>query len=95
MPPKTRRDYEVGYGKPPRDARFKEGQSGNPRGRPPGLKNLKTLLSEALTDNERPARQSDKGCKSGVDFSFAAGLQDVKLHPLGLGGLLVGSVSAT
>jgi len=35
MPPKTRRDYEVGYGKPPRDTRFKEGQSGNPRGRPP------------------------------------------------------------
>ena len=50
MPPKTRRDYEVGYGKPPRDTRFKEGQSGNPRGRPPGLKNLKTLLSEALNE---------------------------------------------
>jgi len=50
MPPKTRRDYEVGYGKPPRDARFKEGQSGNPRGRPPGAKNLKTLLSEALNE---------------------------------------------
>jgi hypothetical protein len=50
MPPKTRRDYEVGYGKPPRDTRFKEGQSGNPRGRPPGLKNLKMLLSEALNE---------------------------------------------
>jgi hypothetical protein len=50
MPPKTRRDYEVGYGKPPRDTRFKEGQSGNPRGRPPGAKNLKTLLSEALNE---------------------------------------------
>ena len=50
MPPKTRRDYEVGYGQPPRDTRFKEGQSGNPRGRPPGLKNLKTLLSEALNE---------------------------------------------
>ena len=50
MPPKTRRDYEVGYGKPPRDTRFKEGQSGNPGGRPPGLKNLKTLLCEALNE---------------------------------------------
>jgi len=47
MPPKTRRDYEVGYGKPPRDTRFKEGQSGNPRGRPPGLKNLRFFADRA------------------------------------------------
>jgi hypothetical protein len=32
----TKGDYEVGYGKPPRGAGFKKGQSGNPRGRPPG-----------------------------------------------------------
>ena len=51
MPPETPRDYEVGYGKPPRHTRFKKGQSGNPRGRPSGSKNLKTLLNEAL--NER------------------------------------------
>ncbi len=43
-------DYEVGYGKPPRHTRFIKGQSGNPRGRPPGAKNLKTLLSEALNE---------------------------------------------
>ena len=51
MPPEAPRDYEVGYGKPPRHTRFKKGQSGNPRGRPSGSKNLKTLLNEAL--NER------------------------------------------
>jgi hypothetical protein len=51
MPPDHERDYEVGYGKPPRHSRFKRGQSGNPRGRAPGAKNLRTLLSEAL--NER------------------------------------------
>ncbi|MCU9838465.1 DUF5681 domain-containing protein [Ruegeria sp. WL0004] len=28
--------YEVGYGKPPRDKRFRKGQSGNPKGRPVG-----------------------------------------------------------
>src|SRR5882672_1928432 len=50
MPPKTRRDYEVGYGKPPRDTRFKPGRSGNPRGRPNESKNLSTLLSEALNE---------------------------------------------
>jgi Family of unknown function (DUF5681) len=29
-------DYQVGYGKPPRHARFRPGVSGNPRGRPRG-----------------------------------------------------------
>lgn len=33
----------VGYGKPPMHARFKPGQSGNPSGRPRGVKNLKTI----------------------------------------------------
>ena len=43
-------DYEVGYGKPPRNTQFKKGQSGNPRGRPPGSKNLATLVSVALNE---------------------------------------------
>ena len=46
MPP----DYEVGYRKPPRHTRFNKGQSGNPKGRPGGAKNLSTLLSEALNE---------------------------------------------
>jgi hypothetical protein len=50
MPPEDQRDYEVGYGKPPLHTRFKKGQSGNPRGRPKGSKNLPTLLSEALNE---------------------------------------------
>jgi uncharacterized protein DUF5681 len=43
-------DYEVGYGRPPRGSRFKAGQSGNPKGRPRGSKNLKTDLSEELQE---------------------------------------------
>ena len=50
MPPDQKLDYEVGYRKPPRQTRFTKGQSGNPRGRSPGTKNLKTLLSEALNE---------------------------------------------
>ena len=50
MPPDDERDYEVGYGKPPRHTRFELGRSGNPRGRPGGSKNLSTLLSEALKE---------------------------------------------
>src|SRR5271168_4282171 len=50
MPPDQKRDYAVGYGKPPRRTRFPKGQSGNPRGRSPAAKNLKTLLSNALNE---------------------------------------------
>jgi hypothetical protein len=50
MPPDDEHDYEVGYGKPPRHTRFEPGRSGNPRGRPRGAKNMKTLLSKALNE---------------------------------------------
>jgi uncharacterized protein DUF5681 len=50
MPSDDERDYEVGYGKPPRHTRFELGRSGNPRGRPGGSKNLSTLLNEALSE---------------------------------------------
>jgi hypothetical protein len=50
MSPRENGDYEVGYGKPPRHTRFKKGQSGNPRGRPSGSKNLTTLLGEVLNE---------------------------------------------
>ena len=59
MPLDKRRDYEVGYGRPPRHTRFKKGQSGNPKGRPGGAKNLSTLVNEAL--NERVIVAEDSG----------------------------------
>jgi hypothetical protein len=41
-------DYQVGKGRPPLETRWKPGQSGNPRGRPKGSRNIATMLNEAL-----------------------------------------------
>jgi hypothetical protein len=40
--------YDVGYGKPPKAAQFKKGQSGNLRGRPKGSLNVATALEREL-----------------------------------------------
>lgn len=43
-------DYDVGYGKPPKETQFQPGQSGNPTGRPRGTQNLSTDLEEELSE---------------------------------------------
>ena len=41
---------DVGYGKPPQNFRFKQGRSGNPKGRPKGSLNLATVLQRTLRE---------------------------------------------
>lgn len=55
-------NYEIGYGKPPEHTRFAPGQSGNPKGRPRGSRNLSTVVGElarqtmTITEGGRPRR---------------------------------------
>lgn len=43
--------YAVGYKKPPRATQFRRGQSGNPKGRPKGSKNLASIIQKELASH--------------------------------------------
>jgi hypothetical protein len=62
-------DYEVGYGKPPKETRFAQGRSGNPKGRPKGTRNFKTDLKATL---KAPVRITRDGKPKKVSTQEAA-----------------------
>src|SRR5438045_1956885 len=43
-------DYKVGYGKPPKHSQYKEGESGNEKGRPRGSRNRLMELTDAMLE---------------------------------------------
>jgi hypothetical protein len=57
-PEPKRNEGTVGYGRPPKEHRFKPGHSGNPKGRPRGAKNADTLAREILS---RPIKVREGG----------------------------------
>ncbi|OUS36931.1 hypothetical protein A9Q94_07590 [Rhodobacterales bacterium 56_14_T64] len=56
------KEFEVGYGKPPKNTRFKKGVSGNPNGRRKGTKNVGSMVRETfmrkitITENGKKKR---------------------------------------
>lgn len=55
-------DYEIGYAKPPKVHQFKQGQSGNKKGRPNGSKNTYNLLKDIL-NQQITVKENDKTIK--------------------------------
>jgi len=47
---KEEKDYEVGYGKPPKHTQFKPGQSGNPLGRPKKKRTVDDIIQKILQE---------------------------------------------
>jgi hypothetical protein len=43
-------EYQIGYGKPPKEHQFKRGQSANPRGRPRGRLNKKAVWERIMSE---------------------------------------------
>jgi len=65
---KANSNFKVGYGKPPRHTRFARGQSGNPRGRKKGVRNLASDVKRTL---EVPVKLTEKGKRKRVSTQEA------------------------
>jgi hypothetical protein len=72
-------DYDVGYPKPPRHTRFTKGQSGNPRGRPPGAKNLNETVIVSENGGRRKVTKRQAIVTQLVNRSATADCRAIKI----------------
>ena len=69
-------NQKVGYKNPPKDRQFQPGQSGNPKGRPKGRKNVLSILEEVLY---RPVKYTENGKQSSMPAIKAIMMKLLKL----------------
>jgi Family of unknown function (DUF5681) len=58
----------VGYGRPPRDKRFKPGQSGNRKGRPKGAQSHKEIVRRVASETHSVIEQGEPRRRSILDL---------------------------
>jgi hypothetical protein len=79
-------DYDVGWGRPPKQYQFQPGKSGNPRGRPPGRLNNKTLLIRLMDEGiwihedgkKRKVTRYEALCKAHLTKAIKGDVQSAK-----------------
>src|SRR5271163_117687 len=82
-------DHIARYQRPPRQGQFKPGQTGNPRGRPKGSKNIRTYVTEHL-NKKIPVIEEGKTRKISRAEAIAIQLvnQAAKGEPKGLAAVI-------
>jgi hypothetical protein len=82
---------ELGYRRPPKHTRWRQGQSGNPKGRKKGSRNFKTEVNELLNTivsvdrDGKPAKMSaqraalDRLCEKALNGDIRALTQVIRL----------------
>ena len=63
-------EYEVGYGKPPKETRWKKGQSGNTSGRPLKSKNQKSIYQRTMAKQVSVKQNGRRVWKSVREVAF-------------------------
>ena len=72
-------DGDTGYKRPPKAHQFKAGQTGNPRGRPKGTRNLSTDLAE-ISSRRVSVRENGKERRISRQEAMLLSLYNKALH---------------